>query len=157
MARSLRLLAAASVFALAALAASGAARAGECRPSDSGTVEVVQRMYQAASLNDLDDVAAALTPDFYMFDSGQRHTGAELVARVKQLNAAGKNFLFDLVEPEAHLACDTVWITYENRASLSDTSGVHQASFLESAVLVWTDNGGWKLRFLQSTLVPPAQ
>ena len=156
MAHFLRPLAASAVLALAALAASGAARAGECRLSNSGAEDMVRRMYQSISLNNADDLAAALTPDFFIFADGKRHTGAELVERMKAAGDQGKTFLFDLVEPESHLACDTVWITYENRIQITDKSGKHEdANALESAVVVWTD-AGWKVRFLHSTEVPAA-
>jgi len=78
---------AASLALLLAAAASGAAWAGECRPSDTGAEDMVRRMYESISQNNADDLAAALTPDFFIFADGKRHTGAVLIERMK---AAGE-------------------------------------------------------------------
>jgi hypothetical protein len=143
-----------SAVLFAALVASTAQARAECAPGGAyGAAETVRKMYDLAAMGDEDGVKAVLAPDFYAFDNGKRFTGPEIIGFIKAAHAAGKNYLWDVVEPEVHLACDTVWLTYLNRGSISDASGVQEVSWLESAVVVWGEQG-WKLRFLHSTRIP---
>jgi hypothetical protein len=49
--------------------------------------------------------------------------------------------------------CDMAWITYVNRGSRTDSTGVQQITWLESAVLQ-RQAGTWRIRFFHATRVP---
>lgn len=149
----LRALASTAV-AVAALAASGSVRAAECAPrSGADAVDAVRHLFEAAAKDDADGMSAVLAPDFYAFDGGKRFSGPELIALIKAAHAAGKTYVWNVTAPEVHLACDTAWVTYENRGSVGDASGAQPVRWLESAVLQWGGHG-WQLRFLHSTRAP---
>lgn len=134
---------------------SGPARTTDCAPADgAAAAQVVRAMYAALRVDDSAAVDRLFTPDFYAFDGGERFTGPGLFAMVKDLHGAGKTVVWEVLEPTTHLACDVAWLTWENRGSIADASRTREITWIESAVLRWSD-GGWRMAFFHSTRVPP--
>ena len=96
---------------------------------------------------------AVTTPDFYAFDAGGRFTGDALMDLIKAAHAAGKVYVWTVNEPEVHISGDIAWVTYVNRGSIKDASGIKDVNWLESAVLQ-KEQGTWRIRFFHSTRVP---
>jgi hypothetical protein len=147
-------------FAAAALvmtiAACGSAHAETCAPKTApDPADTLKRMYAAAMKPDREAVLREFAPDFYAFDGGRRLSGTELADLATAAHAAGKTYAWSVEAPEVHLACDTAWVAYVNRGSVTDATGTHPLTWLESAVLVWRD-GAWKLSFFHSTRAAPA-
>ncbi|MBL9017779.1 MAG: nuclear transport factor 2 family protein [Myxococcales bacterium] len=115
---------------------------------------MIRDMYAALTADDASAPGRLFTPDFYAFDGGKRFTGPELFALIKDAHAAGRSFVWNVVAPDVHLACDVAWVTWENRGSIAEATNVKAMTWLESAVLRW-DGGGWRATFFHSTRVPP--
>jgi len=111
-------------------------------------------MFVAATNDDLALFKTVASPDFYSFDAGKRFTGDELMKLIADLHAAGRIYVWEVTEPEVHIDGNTAWITYVNKGSITDTTGIQKRSWLESAVL-GKQNGSWRIRFFHSTRVPP--
>ena len=58
-----------------------------------------------------------------------------------------------MTEPEVHVSCNTAWIAYTNKGSITDSSGTMNQKWLESAFLE-KQAGSWKIVFMHSTRVP---
>ena len=148
--RATRLSAALAAILLSA----GHVQAQTCAPSDPAPVaQTLRDMYAAAMADSAPGMQASFAPDFYAFDGGRRLSAAELEALVKGLHAAGKIYVWTVQEPQVHLVCDTAWITYVNRGSVTDVGGTQALTWLESAVLRY-DGGRWRIQFFHSTRVP---
>lgn len=143
-----------AVTAPAQLAPAQPARATACAPEDAAAAQAIRDMYAALTRDDGEALSRLFAPDFYAFDVGKRFTGPELVALIHSLHAAGKTFVWNVVDPQPHVACDMAWVTWENRGAIGDASGTREVTWLESAVLRWTD-GAWRIVFFHSTRVPP--
>ena len=129
-----------------------------CAPEDSAApVRVVQDMYAAFRADDASTMSRIFTPSFYSFDGGKRFTGPELLALIKSLHGAGKTFVWEVLPPDVNLSCNVAWLTWENRGSVTSDGSFTPVTWLESAVLHWSD-GAWRLAFFHSTraLAPPA-
>jgi ketosteroid isomerase-like protein len=116
-------------------------------------IEAIHTMYVAAAHDDLAKFHTVAAPDFYAFDTGKRFTGDALMARIKDLHAAGKVFVWEVTAPTVQIDGDMALITYINKGSIQDQSGTRNVSWLESAVLR-KDHGNWRIHFFHSTLVP---
>ena len=110
----------------------------------------VRAMYAAASTDDLATLKEIFTEDFYAFDLGKRFDGMALADLIKGAHAAGTTFAWTVNDPETHVIGDWAWITYVNRGSVTNASGVTPVTWLESAVLV-RNSGRWRIRFFHST------
>jgi hypothetical protein len=117
---------------------------------ESQVVDAVRTMYAAASTDDLALFNSVVTSDFYAFDNGKRFDGEGLMKLVRSMHAAGKIYVWNVTEPEVHIAGKYAWITYTNRGSVRDASGAKNLTWLESAFLEKQD-GVWKIRFFHST------
>ena len=115
--------------------------------------EAVRSMYAALTADDIARFRAVTTPDFYAFDAGKRFTGDGLMDLVKTAHAAGKVYVWTVNEPDVHIDRDIAWITYVNRGSIKDASGIKEVTWLESAVLQ-KEKGVWRIRFFHSTRAP---
>jgi ketosteroid isomerase-like protein len=134
----------------------GAAAADQSGPSAVDQVQVteaVRSFFAAAATDDLAKFRAVTTPDFYAFDAGGRFTSDALMDLIKGAHAAGKVYVWTVNEPEVHISADTAWITYVNRGSIKDASGIKDVTWLESAVLQ-KEKGIWRIHFFHSTRVP---
>jgi len=93
-----------------------------------------------------------LAPGFYMYDNGLRYEGDEIMTKVMpSYTQRGFKFVWSVQEPVVEVDCNTAWITYVNRGSITQPDGMKaDQSWLESAVLEKRD-GRWLLRFFHST------
>ncbi len=120
---------------------------------EAKVIETIRLLFVALQNEDLAKFQSVTSPDFYVFDVGERFSGDKLMAFVKNDHATGKIYEWRVTEPEVHIDGTTAWITYINRGSLEDNSGKKNLSWLESAVLR-RHNGAWRIHFLHSTRVP---
>ena len=110
-------------------------------------------MFAALTVDDGAKLAAIFTPDAVEFDGGKRFADSALWDLIKTVHAKGIRLVWTVQYPDVHFACDTAWIDYINRGSVSDGKTTTPVTWLESAVLVHGKTG-WLIRFLHSTQVP---
>lgn len=147
-----------ALLSVTACLASAAEAKNQCAPARNArgeVVDVIKQTFVAARADDLPAMVAVTTPDFYAYDGGARFTAQTLVEVIKQAHAAGKHYEWNVTATEVHLACNLAWVTYVNQGSIDDTSGHHDTTWLESAILEYAD-GKWRNRFLHSTRVSAA-
>lgn len=72
---------------------------------------------------------------------------------VKNAHASGKVYVWEVTDHEVHVDGKNAWVTYTNRGSITDATGVKELSWLESAVLR-KEKGVWRIHFFHSTRVP---
>ena len=145
-----------AALAVALLSARASADAHPCpltRQDSAAVVSAMQTMFAAATTHDLAKFHSVVAPDFYAYDGGKPFAGDELMQLAKSLHAAGKVYVWSVNDPHVDGTCDTAWITYTNRGSVTDASGKKDLTWLESAVLQ-KQHGAWRIRFLHSTRVP---
>jgi ketosteroid isomerase-like protein len=123
-------------------------------PDPAAIVNTMTTMYAAATVDDSAKLAKLFTPDAVEFDRGERYTGMALWDLIKVVHAKGTKLVWTVQDTDVHFACDTAWIDYSNRGSVSDGKTTQPVSWLESAILVHGASG-WKIRFFHSTQVPP--
>ena len=142
--------------AIAAGAQEGTARAP--RPDDEmAIVKTLEQLLSALQRDDRDGFHAVTTKDFYAFNNGKRLDGDGLIEMGKELHAKGYQYIWSVTEPQAHVNCDSAWVTYVNKGSIRQPDGTMTSmTWLQSAVMRWEGNA-WKVRFLHSTRVPPEQ
>lgn len=157
----------ASLLSFAALflifTTSAHARDQPCANSPAQIADVVRtmkNMYVAAAKDDYDLFNKTIAPGFYAFDGGHQYPGDSILDYVRQLQEQGYVFVWTVNDPQVHIAChskpEVAWITYINRGSIKDPSGITTPmQWLESAVLEQQDNR-WHIRFFHSTRVPPS-
>jgi ketosteroid isomerase-like protein len=119
-------------------------------------IDTVKSLFAALSADDLSKFELAITREFYMFDGGERFTGAAIMGLIKTEQAAGKHYEWNITQPDVHITGDTAWIAYVNDGSVTDASGTIHRQWLESAFLR-KEAGTWKIAFFHSTRVPPPQ
>jgi hypothetical protein len=127
-----------------------------CAPkaaAKSDVVRVMEEVFVALGTDDQSRLEQLTTPDFYAYDGGQRFIGTALFDLIKQGHAAGKHWVWRITEPEVHVECHLAWITYVNQGALEDATGRQALTWLESAILEYS-NGRWRIRFLHSTRAP---
>jgi hypothetical protein len=114
--------------------------------------EVLRTMYVVAMKNDVAGFDALLAPGFFMYDNGHRYEGDEIMTKVMPgYTQKGFKFVWSVQEPVVEVDCNTAWITYVNKGSVTMPDGTKaDMSWLESAVLEKRD-GRWLLRFFHST------
>jgi ketosteroid isomerase-like protein len=117
-------------------------------------VETVRSMFAAATVDDFERLAEMFDDGFYAFDMERRLDGMALLALIRDAHAAGTIIVWSVTEPEVHVEGDLAWMTHVNRGSISNSSGVAPATWLESAVL-GRRNGRWRIRFFHSTRLMP--
>jgi ketosteroid isomerase-like protein len=136
--------------------ASAASRCAPAATAQADVVGVMQNTFAAMRDDDLKRFQEIAAPDFYAYDGGKRFNGpASLVDLIKGLHASGKRYEWSVTEPEVHVACNVAWITYVNQGSVEDASGRQAVTWLESAVLEYT-NARWRIQFIHSTRAPKA-
>ena len=142
-----------SAFGLALIVARAAhASASPCSTSPADAQQVVKTMQSllvAIGAADPDQFHAVTTSGFYAFDNGKRFSGDELMNMSKQIHAAGKAYVWSVTEPDVHVTCNSAWIAYVNRGSITDQSGKQELTWLESAQLI-KERGHWRIQFLES-------
>jgi hypothetical protein len=126
-----------------------------CSATDAdkpAVAETLRTMYAVAMKNDVAGFDALLAPGFYMYDNGHRYEGDEIMTRVMpSYTQKGFKFAWSVQEPVVEVDCNTAWITYVNKGSITQPDGTKaDQSWLESAVLE-KRNGRWLLRFFHST------
>jgi ketosteroid isomerase-like protein len=109
-------------------------------------------MYAMAMKNDVAGFDALIAPGFYMYDNGKRFDGDEIMTKVMpEQYKKGYRYFWSVQEPVVEVDCNTAWITYVNKGSVTMPDGTKaDMSWLESAVLE-KRNGRWLLRFFHST------
>jgi len=123
---------------------------------EAEVVGAVERMYAAAKIDDMAGFAAAVSPGFYAYDSGNELTAPTLMALMKAAHAAGKIYEWRVTQPRVRLSCDTAWVSYVNLGAVTDENGRQPLKWLESAALSH-DARGWRVDFLHSTRVTAAE
>jgi hypothetical protein len=135
----------------------GIAPATTCpKPDPAAVVKAMTEMFAALTVDDGAKLAAIFTPDAVEFDGGKRFADSELRDLIKTVHAKGIRLVWTVQDPDVHFACDTAWIDYINRGSVSDGKATTPVTWLESAVLMHGKTG-WLIRFLHSTQVPAPQ
>jgi len=123
-------------------------------PADQAqVVAAMERMYVAATNDDLAMFHTVAAADFFAYDGGQRFDGDALMQLIKSLHSSGKRYVWRVTEPAVQLYGDTALITFVNRGSVQDESGRKDLAWLESAVLR-KEQGSWRIKFFHSTRVP---
>ncbi len=117
-------------------------------------IHTIKALFTALSNDDLAEFDSLVTPDFYMYDGGERFTPDSIIALIKAERAAGKHYEWNVTQTDVHVSGDTAWIAYVNDGSVTDASGTIHRKWLESAFLK-RDAGIWKIAFFHSTRVPP--
>jgi hypothetical protein len=120
---------------------------------DIQIVDAMKTFYIAATNDDLVKFHSVTSPNFYSFDGGKLFKGDSLMELIKGLHSAGTVFIWNVTEPEVHIEGTTAWITYVNKGSIQNSSGMKNMTWLESAVLR-KDSGAWLIHFFHSTRVP---
>ena len=122
---------------------------------DSKVVAAVQELLDAMRADSLERFQQITGPNFYAYDAGMRFKGTELLDFVKRAHASGKQIEWSVTDPQVHVTCNVAWITYVNIGSVEDASGRQPVSWLESAILEYT-NAHWHIQFLHSSRIPKA-
>ena len=113
--------------------------------------ETVRTAFAAATNNDLAAFQALVAPGFYAFDGGRPYEGDALMKLIIEMHNQGYKHVWSVPNPEIEVDCNTAWIAYENKGSVTTPDGVKQDRvWLESAFLVKHDRH-WQLRFVHST------
>jgi ketosteroid isomerase-like protein len=116
-------------------------------------VDAVKGVFAAATVDDLAKFHAVVAPGFYIYDAGARFDGDAIMTLIKAQHAKGRQYEWNVTEPDVHVIGDTAWIAYVNKGSMTDESGTKALSWLESAFLE-RHGGIWKVVFMHSTRVP---
>ena len=116
-------------------------------------VDTVSTIFAAARTDDVAKFDSVIASDFYIFDGGARFNGHTVMDFIKAQHAAGKRYEWNVTEPDVHISCNTAWIAYINKGSITDASGTINQTWLESAFLE-KQAGTWKIVFMHSTRVP---
>ncbi len=134
-------------LAFLALTFPGIALAATCpKPDPAAVVKTMTDMFAALTVDDGAKLAVIFTRDAVEFDGGKRFADSELWDLIKTVHAKGIRLVWSVQDPDVHFACDTAWIDYINRGSLSDGKTATTVTWLESAVLVHGKTG-WLIRF----------
>ena len=144
----------ATLLLLSAAFAGSLAHASSLVDDQDKAVETVRQMFVALANDDADLFRSVTSADFYSFEVGKRFEGDELLQVVRKAHAAGRVYVWTVMDPEVRVDGDTALVTYVNRGSVKDATGVKELSWLESAVLR-RDKDVWRIHFFHSTRVPP--
>jgi hypothetical protein len=110
-------------------------------------------MFAALRTDNQERLQQLTSPDFYAYDGGMRFTGPAMIDFIKQGHASGKRWVWSITDPEVHVTCNLAWITYVNQGSVEDASGRQALTWLESAIMEYS-NARWHIRFIHSTRAP---
>lgn len=146
------------VFCMVSMTASVRATAQQsrrCTASDADKptiVAAVQNLFAAAEKDDVAAFDALLAPGYYMYDGGKRFDGDAILTKLlMEKQKQGYKWVWSVQDPQIEVDCNTAWIAYVNRGSLTAPDGTKQdLTWLESGVLD-KRNGHWMLRFFHST------
>ena len=116
-------------------------------------VDAIKTMYVALTNDDPKKFHTIAAPSYYAFDGGKQFTGDALLAFIKELHATGNVYVWNVTDPVVHINGDVAWVTYINRGSIQNSSGLKSMAWLESAIL-HKENGTWLIQFFHSTRVP---
>ena len=146
-------LAAGMLSVFGSLQPQAATAASACAPAATATTDVagvMNALIDAFRTDNPERLQQITSPDFYAYDGGMRFTGPALMDLIKKGHASGKRWEWSITDPEIHVVCSLAWITYVNQGSVEDGSGRQSLTWLESAILEYS-NGRWHIRFLHST------
>jgi len=117
-------------------------------------LNTIDAMFAAAQIDDLTKFRNLADPAFYAYDNGKRFDGDALLNLIRDYHAKGYVFVWTVNHPEVHIDCNTAWVTYVNRGSITDPSTrTTPMQWLESVILR-KESGNWRILFLHSTRVP---
>lgn len=142
-----------ALLLLSAVGVGSSARAASPAHEEESAVEAVRQMFVALTNDDADLFRSVTSPDFYAFDVGKRFDGNALFQLVEEAHAAGRVYAWKVTDHQVHIDGRTALVTYVNRGSLKDASGVKELSWLESATLR-KESDEWRIHFFHSTRVP---
>lgn len=144
-------------FALMGSVPGAVAGAQESRVGADQTqvLNTVRTIFTAAGADDVKMFDSVIASNFYIFDVGKRFDGDAVMATIKAAHAAGKQFEWNVTQPDVHISGSIAWVAYVNQGSITDASGRMDQQWLESAVLQ-KQAGAWKILFMHSTRVPQA-
>lgn len=114
-------------------------------------VDAIRMMFAAMSNDDMDQYREITAPDFYVFDMGKNMTSEQLFGVVKNAHESGMTFSWRVTEPQVYINGQMAWITYVNRGVIQNGTEKQELTWLESAVLLKTDNA-WRILFLHSSV-----
>jgi hypothetical protein len=126
-------------------------------PSDqTQIVDTINGLFAAAQIDDLAKFHNLTDPAFYAYDNGKRFDGDALMDLIRGYHTQGYVFVWTVNDPVVHIACNTAWVTYVNRGSITLSGVTTPMQWLESDVLQ-KESGTWRILFLHSTRVPQSQ
>ncbi|WP_158943090.1 nuclear transport factor 2 family protein [Granulicella sp. S190] len=118
-------------------------------------VSAVSAIFDAAAHDNLAKFHAVVAPGFYLYDAGARFDGDAIMTLIKAEHAKGRNYEWNVTEPDVHIIGDAAWIAYVNKGGVTDASGTVAQTWLESGFLE-RRGGVWRVEFMHSTRVPSA-
>lgn len=107
----------------------------------------VQEFFAALSVPDQAKMRALVTADFQLLEQGEDWRLDDLLKLLKPSETKRRNF-FNVVRSE--VTGDVAWVSYWNRAVITNAEKSRAVVWLESAVLR-KQSGVWKLQMLHST------
>lgn len=107
----------------------------------------VQEFFAALSVPDQAKMRALVTEDFQLLEQGEDWRLDDLLKLLKPSDTKRRNF-FNVVRSE--VTGDVAWVSYWNRAVITNAEKSRAVVWLESAVLR-KQNGVWKIQMLHST------
>ncbi|MEP3482301.1 MAG: nuclear transport factor 2 family protein [Fuerstiella sp.] len=122
---------------------------GIAEAKDHPAFQPVKELFAAMSKHDGQAMQQAATEDFQLLEHGENWTMQKLVDAVqpKGQPSERKNFFKQI---RAHQKGDVAWVSYWNKAEIRRESGLRTLVWLESAVMVKTNNQ-WKVQLMHST------
>src|ERR1700751_6318346 len=75
-------------------------------------INAVSTVFAAAATDDTAKFDSVIAPGFYIFDGGLRFNGDSIMAFIKAQHAGGKDYEWNVTEPDVHIRDDIAWIAY---------------------------------------------
>lgn len=123
--------------------------------SPDAVADTMRQMFDALAVDDQAALTKVLAANFYAFDGGHEMNAADLFKYVKWRHDTGTTYKWSITEPKVHISGKLATITYKNRGSIADASGIVAMTWLEAAILHF-ENGRWHIEFVDSTRTPLA-
>lgn len=142
-----------TIFTIALLMQPGVATAAAA--DDHPAFTPVKQLFAAMSAHDGPAMHATATSDFQLLEHGEVWSMQKLVEAVQP---NGKPYQRDnfFQQIHAHQQHNMAWISYWNKAQINRDGTTRTVVWLESAVLIMT-NDQWKIQMLHSTRLDPAK
>ena len=140
-------------------AAASPAQARSC-PTSSQDAKLIDRavrsFFDALARDDLVAFQRTVTADFYAFELGKKLNANELFQLVLASHRSGRVINWSIGPVAARNDCDLAWAEWDNQGSAGVPPNIAPRHWMESAALRRSPTG-WRLEFLHSTVVSPAE